>query len=109
MFLEDDSYVDSLNITGDAVVINQCDRDKKDTHTRISAVGNDQRITYIETRERGLSRSRNMAKAAADADVCFLWDNDAFNLNEQSFGIYDRETGKVKFKKVVEEIMNAMM
>ncbi len=87
MFLEDDSYVDSLNITGDAVVINQCDRDKKDTHTRISAVGNDQRITYIETRERGLSRSRNMAKAAADADVCILCDNDVEYLPDYEIRI----------------------
>lgn len=51
-----------------------------------------------------------MYKTAKSCGIpCFLWDNDAFNLNEQSFGIYDRETGKVKFKKVVEEIMNAMM
>ena len=34
--------------------------------------------------------------------------HDAFNLNEQSFGIYDRETGKIASRKVVDAIMDAV-
>lgn len=89
MFLEDVSYVDSLNITGDAVVINQCDRENKETCIRKSVNGSDQRITYVETGERGLSRSRNMAIAAADADVCILCDNDVEYLPDYEMRIKD--------------------
>ena len=89
MFLEDVSYVDSLNITGDAVVINQCDRENKETCIRKSVNGSDQRITYVETGERGLSRSRNMAIAAADADACILCDNDVEYLPDYEMRIKD--------------------
>ena len=89
MFLEDASYVDSLNITGEAVVVNQCDRENKETCIRKSVAGNDQRITYIETKERGLSRSRNMAIASADADVCILCDNDVEYLPDYEIRIKD--------------------
>lgn len=89
MFLEDTGYVDSLNITGDAVVINQCDREKEDTFIRKSAAGTDQRITYVETGERGLSRSRNMAIKKADADVCILCDNDVEYLPDYEVRIKD--------------------
>lgn len=76
MFLENESYVDSLHITSDAVVINQCDRASEKKCRRESSIGTEQEITYIETRERGLSKSRNMAIAQSDADVCILCDND---------------------------------
>ena len=89
MFLEDDSYIDSLNITGEAVVVNQCDRENKATYTRKSAAGSEQRITYIETKERGLSKSRNMAIASADADVCILCDNDVEYLPDYEIRIKD--------------------
>ena len=50
-----------------------------------------------------------MYKTAKSCGIpCFLWDNDAFNLNEQSFGIYDREKGKIVSKKVVDAIMDAV-
>lgn len=71
MHLADESYINSLNITGDCVVVNQCDRSTK----RDTDLGG-RKVTYIETTERGLSRSRNMAIAASTADVCILCDND---------------------------------
>lgn len=72
MFLESYDYIDSLNITGDCVVINQTNEDaeKKIIHD------NDRRIIYICTQERGLSRSRNMAIENAENEVCILCDND---------------------------------
>ena len=71
MHLSDYEFIDSLHITGDCVVINQCDSEKE-YHTSRGK----QEITYIETKERGLSKSRNMALKYADADVCILCDND---------------------------------
>ena len=76
MYLNDEGYIDTLNITTDAVVINQCDREGYRDTVRAKADGNSQKIRYIETRQRGLSKSRNMAIDAADADICILCDND---------------------------------
>ncbi len=71
MHLADESYIDTLHITGDCVVVNQCDRELR----RTGDYGG-RKVTYIETTERGLSRSRNMAIAAADSEICILCDND---------------------------------
>ena len=76
MFLEDESYIDTLNITSDAVVINQCDRNDERIVERRASDGRAQKVTYVETTERGLSRSRNMAISRSDADICILCDND---------------------------------
>ena len=75
MFLDNEDYIDSLNIRTDCVVINQCDREceRESTHD----VGDRKvNVTYVETRQRGLSRSRNMALSKANADICILCDND---------------------------------
>ncbi len=76
MFLNDENYADTLNITSDAVIINQCDRDNKKDVTRTAGDGREQKIRYIESTLRGLSRSRNMAIEASDGDICILCDND---------------------------------
>ncbi|HOO28955.1 MAG TPA: glycosyltransferase family A protein, partial [Lachnospiraceae bacterium] len=76
MFLMDETYADTLHITSDAVIINQCDRTGRKEIDRKNAVGREQMITYIETTQRGLSKSRNMAVSNAEAEVCILCDND---------------------------------
>lgn len=76
MFLENEAYADTLHITSDAVIINQCDKTCEETVKRESVSGREQNITYIETTERGLSKSRNLAIAKAEAEVCILCDND---------------------------------
>ena len=76
MFLENEAYADTLHITSDAVIINQCDKTREETVKRKSISGREQNITYIETTERGLSKSRNLAIAKAEAEVCILCDND---------------------------------
>ena len=76
MHLADEGYIDTLNITSDAVVVNQCDRETVRDFVRERPDGGHRRIKYIETKERGLSKSRNMAISAADADICILCDND---------------------------------
>ncbi|MBR4169492.1 MAG: glycosyltransferase [Lachnospiraceae bacterium] len=75
MHLADESYLDSLHVTSDAVVINQCDRTaRRDVERRIGE--KTQHVRYIESTQRGLSRSRNMAIRNAQADICILCDND---------------------------------
>ncbi|MCR4923552.1 MAG: glycosyltransferase family 2 protein [Lachnospiraceae bacterium] len=76
MGLSDESYIDSLNISSDAVVINQCDRDSKEKLERRSKKGKLQKVCYICSKERGLSKSRNMAIKNSEADICILCDND---------------------------------
>lgn len=75
MYLEDENYIDTLNIHTDCVVINQCDREGSRKVIRNCENG-EISVTYVETKERGLSRSRNEAIGRASGDVCILCDND---------------------------------
>lgn len=70
------NYIDSLRITGNAVVVNQCDEDSIENVVRRSVNGSDQAVKYVKTSERGLSRSRNMAIDEARGEICILCDND---------------------------------
>ncbi len=84
MFLDSEKYIDTLNIHTDCVVINQCDREvsRKTVHESSSGPVN---VTYVETTERGLSKSRNMALSKASGPVCILCDNDVEYVRD-----YDR-------------------
>lgn len=58
-------------VTTDVLVINQADREALE-----EAWQGTQRIRMITTRERGLSRSRNMALEHAQGEICLLCDDD---------------------------------
>ncbi|MDY5578098.1 MAG: glycosyltransferase family 2 protein [Lachnospiraceae bacterium] len=59
------------NITGNAVVINQCENEKyEEFYTDMGY------IRMYSTKERGLTKSRNMAIEKSDADICMLCDDD---------------------------------
>ena len=96
MFLEDESYIDTLNIHTDCVVINQCDRTQKKHTVRDTSKG-PVNVTYVETTQRGLSRSRNMAIAHAKGPVCILCDNDVEYVDgydgiiNRAFDTYDAD------------------
>jgi glycosyltransferase involved in cell wall biosynthesis len=77
MYLKDYRYIDTLNITTDCIVINQCDDEGK-----MSILHNGRSIKFVSTKERGLSKSRNMAISLADADICILCDNDVEYLSD---------------------------
>ena len=63
--------IEKTGITGDGTVIHQCDFEKEDT------VSTDHGTVHIlHTREKGLTRSRNMAIRKSDADICILCDDD---------------------------------
>lgn len=67
MHQEDDRLIADSHISGNAVVINQCDR--QDEWVRDN-------IHWIDTKTRGLTVSRNLAIHASDADICMLCDDD---------------------------------
>lgn len=64
----DAGLVDRIGISGSCVVVNQCDQENERT------IGG--RIRWVNSFERGLSRSRNRAIAASRAEVCLLCDDD---------------------------------
>ncbi len=84
MFLENEDYIDTLFIHTDCVVINQCDSEGVRRSVRDSTGGHSD-ICYVKTRERGLSKSRNMALSYAKGPVCILCDNDVEYVSD-----YDR-------------------
>ncbi len=71
MHQTDLALVSQSRISGDVLIINQADEDSK-----VDTVNKEQRIRMITTRERGLSRSRNMAIHNAKGDICLLCDDD---------------------------------
>lgn len=76
MFLDNENYIDELKICSDTIVINQCDRETEKVVNRRAFCDNSQNVTYIETKDRGLSKSRNLAIDKAAEDICILCDND---------------------------------
>ena len=71
MHEKDSSIAERSGITGDALIINQCDTEGI---SELSFGGNT--IRRIDTTQRGLSRSRNMAIENAKAEYCLLCDDD---------------------------------
>lgn len=71
MHQTDASLIQKLGISGDAVIINQSDREEY-----AEFVVQDKNIRMHTTRERGLTKSRNMAIAMSRADICLLCDDD---------------------------------
>lgn len=71
MYQKDYELLNSMNIQSDAIVVNQCEGDtvKRFLYNRYN-------ITWINTSQRGLSKSRNMAMSYATADICLLADED---------------------------------
>lgn len=71
MHQPDGELVRRSHITGDAVIINQCD------HTGYEEFPTENGLARMYfTEERGLTKSRNMAIRASDADICLLCDDD---------------------------------
>ena len=71
MHQSDDSLARASQITSDVVVINQCDREDYAVYPTEDGLAR-----IFSTTQRGLTKSRNMAIAKSDADVCLLCDDD---------------------------------
>lgn len=68
---KDTSIVQKSKLTGDVLIINQCEIESQKQIYR----GN-QRIRMVSTKQRGLSNSRNLAIHLSDRDICLLCDDD---------------------------------
>ena len=66
-----EEIVKRTNIKSPAVVVNQCDR-----NDRKNIIINEYNVNYIDTTDRGLSKSRNLAIQEAKGDYCLLCDDD---------------------------------
>lgn len=71
MHQTDHQVLERIQLQSDAVVVNQCDRDGVE---RFEYRG--YQILWINTTQRGLSKSRNMALSYASGDICLLADDD---------------------------------
>ena len=76
MHEKDHSIIERSNVQTDVVVVNQCDKDSVDEFDFKNKKGETCHAKFINTTERGLSRSRNMAIRNAWGDVCQICDDD---------------------------------
>lgn len=71
MHQTDDTLVRQSRLTGDVLVVNQCDRDGYAEYPTANGTAR-----MISTIGRGLTKSRNLAIARSTADICLLCDDD---------------------------------
>ena len=76
MHEKDTSIIQRSNVQTDVVVVNQCDRDSVEEFDFVNKKGKICHAKFINTTERGLSCSRNMAIRNAWGDVCLICDDD---------------------------------
>lgn len=76
MHEKDHSIIERSNVQTDVVVVNQCDKDSVDEFDFKNKKGETCHAKFINTTERGLSRSRNMAIRNAWGNVCLIADDD---------------------------------
>lgn len=69
--------VERTNIKSNAVVVNQCNYEEKQ-----NIIVNGCNVNYINTTDRGLSKSRNLAIQEATAEYCLLCDDDEVLEND---------------------------
>lgn len=72
MYEKDKEIIKRSNIQSNCVIINQCDEDIKEQ----IELENNRTCLWLNSKERGLSKSRNMAIKNSNADICLIADND---------------------------------
>lgn len=76
MYEKDLSIVKRTNIQSDVIVVNQCDNNDIILDSFSNCRGKQCSVKMINTTERGLSRSRNMAIKHSTSDICLICDDD---------------------------------
>ncbi|WP_297904468.1 glycosyltransferase family A protein [uncultured Parabacteroides sp.] len=76
MYQKDFSIIQRSNVQTDALIINQCDIEKVEEFQFYNTQGKICHARMISTKERGLSKSRNMAIRYATGDICLFCDDD---------------------------------
>ena len=77
MHQKDNVLIEKSQITGDVVVINQCDQDSYAEYATENGLAR-----MFSTTQRGLTKSRNMAIEKSTADICLLCDDDEIFVPE---------------------------
>ena len=78
MHEKDHSIIERSNVQSDVVVINQCDMDYVQEFDFINKGGQMCHAKFINTSQRGLSNSRNMAIDNAWGDIGYVCDDDEY-------------------------------
>lgn len=82
MHEEDMGILTRSNVQSDVVVVNQCEHNSVEEFDFINKSGKMCHCKFINTSERGLSRSRNMAIQNSWGDVCLICDDDEYMVDE---------------------------
>ena len=93
MYEKNANIIARSNIQTDVVVVNQCDYDSIEEFEFKNKKGVTCRAKFINTTERGLSRSRNMAIANSWGDICYMCDDDellADDYEQKMIEAYER-------------------
>lgn len=73
---QDKSIIERTRVQSHVVVVNQCDEESIEEWDFLNKDGKSCHAKFISTKERGLSRSRNMAIRNAIGDICLISDDD---------------------------------
>lgn len=79
---KDISIVNRSNIHVNVVLVNQTDAEKVETYYQ-----ENQKIQFICTKDRGLSRSRNLAIKYAKGDICLISDDDEIFIENLAYKV----------------------
>ena len=68
--------IKEMNLSTDAIIINQCEKNEYD-----EKIINNNKIRMYSYNERGLAKSRNRALDKTDADICVIADDDVIYVD----------------------------
>lgn len=105
MHQNDHTILAKSNVNSDVVVINQCDHNSIEEFDFLNKNNRTCHVKFINTTERGLSKSRNMAIANSWGDVCLICDDDEVledNVEDQILEAYNRmnDAGVIVFSLI---------
>ena len=101
MHQRDDTLVHSSKLTGDVVIINQCDTDSYAEYPTENGMAR-----MFSVRQRGLTKSRNLAIEKSTADVCLLCDDDEEFVDDYAAKILEAYNGLPQADVVIFKMVN---
>lgn len=109
MYEKDYSIISRSNIQSDVVVVNQCDTNSKEILHFKNKKKEDCKALFINTTERGLSKSRNMALKNAEGDICIVCDDDEEFFDNYVEIIKEAYSNNPKFDIITLEVVRKSM
>lgn len=111
MHQKDTCIIKRSNVQSDVVIVNQCNKDYIEEFDFFNKNGQKCHAKFICTRERGLSKSRNMAIRNAWGDICLICDDDeilADDCEERILAAYRENPGTalIAFALIRKDIVN---